>query len=140
MNNGISCFLRYLPDLTQTPPEDIESPDDFDKVTMRIESEAQRIGSEEKLTSLYSLRGDVIKSRSVKFHWGLSDIIEMKAINLSRVPDDTEIEVASLEARGLSSQSSRLRYDINAFVAIRGKQDGTSTEVWVGRNVHCTAR
>ena len=136
VNSGISSFLRYLPDLRQTPPEVVTSPDDRDEITARIESESQRIDSEEKLQSLFNLRDEIFRSRSSNFHWNLSNIVELKALNMRRAHMDVEIEVATLESTGAPSLSARLRYDMGHFVAVKGQTaDNSSTEVWVGRIV-----
>lgn len=135
VNGGTNSFLRHLPDLSITPPEELQSPEDVDKITARIESETHRIDSEEKLASLFSLRDEIFRTRSVKFHWNLAEIVEMKALNLRREPNQEEIEVAALESNGLSSLSSRLRYDMDSFVAVRGTIGSTDIEIWVGRIV-----
>ena len=134
VSHGTSSFLRILPDLLQKPPELISSPDEKDKVSQPFDTEASRIGSEEKLLALLRLRDEVFCSRSVKFHWDLSQIIEMRAQNARRQHYATEQEVASLELSS-APQASRLRYEMDSFAAVLGCSVRESGEVWIGQIV-----
>ena len=64
--------------------------------------------------------------------WNLSSSVEMKASQIRREHDETEVEVATFEASNIT-QSSKLCYDIDSFVAVIGDNRDTSVELWVGR-------
>lgn len=50
--NQRSSFLTGLPNLSDNPPEQLTAPDDVEDVTARLESEASRIPSSTKMSSL----------------------------------------------------------------------------------------
>ena len=88
------------------------------------------------MDNLLSLRDEVYRTRSNKFHWDVSNSIELKAQKVRREYTDTEVEVATLESVGGSSLSSRLKYEMGWFVAIKGQAGRfAAEEVWVGRIV-----
>ena len=75
IKNTCKSFLRFRPNISQNPPEEIECPPDIEKITSRIELETVRIGSEAKLNSLIVLRDKIFRSRLLKFHWDIQTII-----------------------------------------------------------------
>ncbi len=77
-----TSFLSKLPDLSKTPATVIQNSNQNwlekkTKVTDRIESEEGRIRNPEKLGELKALRDSVFRSRKEKFHWDLSQCIEL---------------------------------------------------------------
>lgn len=74
--NGRSSFLTGLPDLSNTPPEQLTSADDVDDVIGQFDSEASRIASSTKMRSLVKHHNEVYRTRPIKFHWDLYTIVE----------------------------------------------------------------
>lgn len=62
-----SAFLSSEPDLRRTPPEELTSPSGLKGVTARLTSEEGRIQNPQNMQDLFTLRGDVYKTRSVSF-------------------------------------------------------------------------
>lgn len=69
-------FLKFVPNLSETPPEQLTEPEDVHKINLRIQSEEARIGSDQKLHTLYNLRDLIYRTRKSKFHWDLSSVVE----------------------------------------------------------------
>jgi len=86
------------------------------------------------MASLISLRNEVYRTRSVNFHWDLKNIIEMKASNIRKSHDDSELDAAAYEL-STARHSSRLSYNLDSFVAISGVTTGANAELWIGRIV-----
>ncbi len=77
-----SAFLRFVPDVSNTPPTAVQSPTNLVEVNKRLRSEEIRIGSRERMTALRSLRDEVYVSRNLEFHWDLRNCIELRATGL----------------------------------------------------------
>lgn len=132
-DNG-PCFLRFVPDLANTPPEQLTSPADIDDVTLRIESEENRITPVSKLRSLIRLRNEVYRTRLVSFHWDLSTIVETKG-NIRSLLDASPATLPSFEEPVCTPENApSYKYPIHSFVAVKACASvGTSTDVfWIG--------
>lgn len=69
-------FLKNGTNLTDKLPEELTEPSYFDEVTDRLESEECRIESATNSRSPYKLRDEIYRTRKVRFHWNLDEVIE----------------------------------------------------------------
>lgn len=90
VNGRISSFLLLLSALGQKPPEEIVPPDFVCSRTAEIESEMPGVDKEEKLTSIFSVRDKVHRTKSTKHYWNLSELIEMRSANVRCEHDKME--------------------------------------------------
>lgn len=74
--NGGPSFFKFLSKLDDTPPEQLTAPHDEGNVTARFKSEASKILPTSKMRSLVKVRNVAYGTRTVKFHWDLSSIVE----------------------------------------------------------------
>lgn len=139
--NGAACFLKFVPNIEDMPPENLRSPDDKKEVTARIMSEEARIGDTRKIEDLYRLRDEVYKDRSEHFHWDLKTTVELNCQALRKSHSDKHDEhdtQFALQVSGDSSSTPRLEYKMNSFVAVRGEEEDKSKDVldfWIGEVV-----
>ena len=140
--------LKFCPDLSLTPPLEIECPDGCEKVTKRIQSEAGRIGSSTKMANLYALRDFVFAARRDEFHWNLENVVELEHCrSMKQKKDDTRdldeaedisgIDESVMETfdfedenetgendeieKEIMQPSTKVDYEIDSFVVVRVK-------------------
>lgn len=97
-------MLQFLQALNQTPPEQLTSPPEKNKVTDRTISEEYRIPTVIQLQSLLKLQDEVHHTRSVQFHWDMNSMIQLNSNLASQLPPSTEVP------------SSYLSYKLQSFV------------------------
>lgn len=95
-------FVKKTPNLTNTPPTVISdkctSKNNGDKtfttakaeVTKRIESIETRIKEPQKIIELQKLRDEVFRPRKERFHWNLSNCIELRNMRTSDFVTDNQ--------------------------------------------------
>ncbi len=71
-------FLKFTPNLANTPPLQIAELSGIDDINKRLNSEEQRINSTDKMRQLYELRDYIYKKRTERFHWNLKQCVELK--------------------------------------------------------------
>lgn len=95
-------FLKYVPDLKDTPPTIVVPPPNVTEVNKCLSSVEERIENRENVESLKELRGRVYTSRTDNFHWILNESFEMNGQYLSTatrspIEDDSESEESGSE-------------------------------------------
>ncbi len=128
---GITSILKFVPNLSQTPPEKVECPQGLEEFENRIDSERSRIVSEVKMRSLTSLKKEVFRAKTLAFHWNLSSVIETSSSRQSDTKD-TELEDSRTHDTHASS-SSDYTYDIGSFVAVNTGISGQGQGFWIGK-------
>lgn len=85
-NNNLDHFrIRFLPDLSKTPAEELVSPTYWKSVTNPISSEEGRIQDPDIISALYHLRDDVYQYRKLRLYWDMNNDIESKGIDRSTI-------------------------------------------------------
>lgn len=132
---GVRSILKFLPNLMETPDEEIVSLPECEGKHFedRIDSERGRIGSEVKIRSLLNLKKEVFRSRSVPFHWNMDTSIEVSS-NVGRLDGASSTRgVADDAGNSLSSRSTDLEYKNGSFVAVLSGNSGQGEYFWIGR-------
>ncbi len=130
---GTTSILKFLPDLSRTPPEIIECPTGEEEFNTRLDSERGRIVSEVKMRSLMALKKDVFRKKSLPFHWNLSSIVENGFSTESDCMDAMVVEGQCPETQ--ASSSAEYSYDPGSFVAVNTGINGQGQGFWIGQIV-----
>ena len=95
-------FLVTVPNISHTPYLNIPCPDGLREVTKRLDTEEGRVKNIQKMIELHALRDFVFQSRTDRFHWDMSNSVELEHIsgddlaalgmNADRTNDDTDHE------------------------------------------------
>ena len=128
---GITGVLKFLPDLSQTPPERVESPQNVDKFMQKLDSERGRIVPEVKMRSLVSLKNEIFRDKTFHFHWNLSSILEN---NISRNSERNDMLMDSPSVIEPAEQPyTEYSYDVGSFVAVNTGNANDGHEFWIAR-------
>ena len=134
---GVKSFLKFLPDLSSTPPEQCTAPDDEHDVSLRIESERSRMDRHRR-ASMLQLKQSVYQNRRIAFHWDQSNSPEFY---VGKIPRPTSNNISASDEAGGSSIaedgniSSRMdyEYDVGSMVAVNTGKENLSDSFWIGK-------
>ena len=121
-----SGFLRCPPILSETPPTVTKVLPNFKEVSKCIAAADERIGNEEKLTSLYQLRDRVYTIRTIPFEWDLQIAVELNG-DYRRTEDGEARQKHSEDSNYLTPfpltepgcATNNFGYNVDEFVALK---------------------
>ena len=134
---GVKSFLRFLPDLSKTPPEIVSAPNDEADTILRIESERSRM-NRHKTRAVLKMKEEVYQDREIPFHWDPSKSPELNSGAILRPNANTSSEI---NGHGSSNEcqnniiDSRIdhEYEIGTMVAVNTGKDNLSDSFWIGK-------
>ena len=131
-------FIKFVPDLSKTPPTHVKCPAGREKVDQRLNSVEGRVNSREKMLELYNMRDKIYHSRDIPFQWDIGTCVERSAMkNLpcneqqhrhlfdkrrgdGRVSSDEEPPITT---NATSSSRYDYSYELNSFVIVNPESD-----------------
>lgn len=130
-------FLKFVPDLSKTPPTITRVPNNVAEVNKCLEAAESRVKDSEKMEDLRRLRNKVYTQRSDPFHWDLISTMEMNGDYMGY--EDRATEESGSESDCSSDGGNR--YDIgiaaNRFVATKTFSD-PKTRFWIAKVIEVT--
>lgn len=127
-----ASFLRFVPDLSLTPPLTTNPPPDIDDVTDRINSEEGRINSTRKVLDLKKMRDRVYTERIDPFSWNLDIVIE--AGNKQWTENRSTVNGLHASDEAPAPAVNDYTYEINTFVIARASEQSDDHFIfWIGR-------
>lgn len=108
-------FLLNCPNMEDTPPTTLFSPDNIGKVNKCLDASEERIGNPLKLHSLRCLRDEVYEDRVVPFQWNLQNSFEQNGLYRQVGPSAPELDeeeiTENLDLELTDSCEPRSKYD-----------------------------
>jgi len=133
-SSKVKTILKFLPDLSLTPPEKTHCPKGLDKFEKKLDSERSRIVSAVKMRSLLALKNEVFRNRSLQFHWDLSKCVETNLLRASQI-GDSQHQTADLVS-GIEQESQvQYNYELNSLVIVNTGISGQGQGFWIGEVV-----
>lgn len=134
-DNGL-CVLKFVADLATTTPEHQTAPEYLNDVTLRIDSEENKIRPVSKLQSRIRLWNEIHRSRSVCFQWDLTTVVEMKEQSPKHSTPSC-LTPSNQEYRVVDNTPSN-NYPAQTFVAVRSSRSAWSSTsmFWIGEVLH----
>lgn len=130
----VPSFLKFLPALSEMPPESLTCPPDKHDVMLRIQSEESRIIPIHRLSSLYQLVEDVYQNRMVCSHWNIQSGIESIQGHSERdIIDDCEDDCNQILYT--TSVSHSYAYELHSLVAVKSGDSEYQLPFWIGEIV-----
>ena len=129
---GVKTILKFVPELSTTPPERVSCPSGLEEFEKKLDSERARIVTEVKMRSLVALKNQVFRDKSLNFHWNLSSIVETR--NISGESDEVTPETVDRNVGEVTS-NSLFSYALNSFVAVNTGGNRMDGGFWIGKVV-----
>lgn len=139
LSDESKSFIKFVPDLRNTPALDVRCPDGGTKVTQRIKSVEGRINCRLKIAELMRLRDSVFRSRKEPFAWDVNTCVELssqnnaldQSINDSQ-PTSTRITNAErVEHNSGDIHTNDFDYNVDSFVIVN--PEGAQGEFWIAQ-------
>ena len=135
-------FLKFAPDLRETPMTDTTPPDNVLEVNKHIRSSEHRVKSVEKVRRLEELRDRIYTRRKLQFHWDLSTAFEetgdyKPGCNIEdelRLP--TSVVATTDECRD-EPYMGNMSYSLNYFLAVKTAPE-CAGPFWIARKLRVT--
>lgn len=137
-SSNLGSFLKFIPDISSIPPENVTAPNDEREVFRRIDSEKGRM-DRLKVRAMLKLKDEVYVDRSIPFHWDHCKSLEFNCDNILRPSQRTgEIHNVPGETNCGGQEDGRLPmfdydYDIGTMVAVNTGEDNLADRFWIGQ-------
>lgn len=135
---GGNGFLRFAPNLAETPPILTRVPNNVIQVNKCLDAAESRVKNPEKMEELRGLRDRIYTQRSDAFHWDLATTFEMNGDYLV-IGEDGPVEESGIEIESSDDDDDRRDIGIaaNKFVATKTVTD-PRTRFWIAKVIEVT--
>jgi hypothetical protein len=139
LSDDIKSFIKFVPDLRNTPALHVRCPEGLTKVTQRIKSVEGRINCRLKIAELMRLRDSVFRSREEPFTWDVNRCVELRSQNntLDQSINDSHPTSARLtNAKRVEHNLGDIHtndfdYNVDSFVVVN--PEGAQGEFWIAQ-------
>ena len=134
---GVKSFLKFLPDILQTPPEILKAPDDEKDVRLYIDSQRSRM-DRHQTKSVLDLKSTIYKNKSVPFHWDLRNSVEFQDGKLPR-PSSSTVQLTEGDSNNITNENDNnledmdYDYDVGSIVVVNTGKENLSDTFWIAR-------
>lgn len=126
--HGNRGFLKFAPDLRQTPSSQLKSPTNYNAVLRAIETAETLINNQVKMDCLRSLASEVYRDREHVFHWNLQTMIELNGHYKSN-----SIQDSNLTPNFSSNGNLRFEYAYDRGDMVAARPESSSDMFWLAQ-------